>query len=41
MMNDAMLHALGYKREDVIGKDYVKVVLPETERGRWPCSTLY
>ena len=32
MMNESMLDALGYKREDVIGKDYVKLFLPEAER---------
>lgn len=32
MMNDAMLNTLGYSREEVIGKDYLPLLIPERER---------
>jgi len=32
MMNQAMLEALGYKKEEVIGTDYSKVFVPEHDR---------
>ena len=32
MMNKAMLHAIGWKEEEVIGKDYVSTFIPDDER---------
>jgi diguanylate cyclase (GGDEF)-like protein/PAS domain S-box-containing protein len=34
MMNPCMLNALGYNLEEVLGKDYLTLIIPETERSK-------
>jgi len=33
MMNDSMLQKLGYRREEVLGRDYLTTFVPEEDRG--------
>ena len=32
MVNETMLHSLGYKQEEVVGKDYLTTFVPEKNR---------
>ena len=34
MMNPCMLNALGYNLEEVLGRDYLTLIIPETERSK-------